>query len=222
MSTSEDRRPTRVYVIDAHPLWRSSIGALLAANGFELAGGSAPSDALSATAIRSADVVLIDPPDQNPGAFVREVLAKVATTARIVVLSSSSPTADVLRELAGLPIAAFLTKSAQPADMLSAIEQRFSSDLILLPRKPLLQLLRDDAVEALSGREHEILVQVAQGRTNAEIARKLGLSEPTIKSHLSNVFRKVRASNRIEAIRQAELLGLLAPQESMQPPEGSS
>ncbi len=61
----------------------------------------------------------------------------------------------------------------------------------------------------LTGREHEILQLVAEGHSNAKLAKMLWVTEQTVKFHLSNVYRKLNVSNRTEAARWAQLNGLL-------------
>ena len=64
-------------------------------------------------------------------------------------------------------------------------------------------------VEPLTPREHEVLVLAADGLRNREIARRLGISEHTVKFHLAAVFGKLGASSRTQAVRQGLRLGLI-------------
>lgn len=65
-----------------------------------------------------------------------------------------------------------------------------------------------DPVEALSPREHDVLVLLAQGLPNKLIARRLGITEKTVKSHLTRVFRAIRVTDRTQAALWAERHGL--------------
>lgn len=67
---------------------------------------------------------------------------------------------------------------------------------------------RDD-VPLLSPRERQILTQIGQGRSNKEIARELGSSPETIKSHVKSIFIKLEVSRRAQAVLHGQLLGLL-------------
>ena len=84
----------------------------------------------------------------------------------------------------------------------------------LTPAPPVAQL--DDS-PGLTRRELEILQLVAEGHSNAELARMLWVTEQTVKFHLSNIYRKLDVANRTEASRWAQLRGLLAtPAASLQ------
>lgn len=68
---------------------------------------------------------------------------------------------------------------------------------------------RPSLVEALTSREHEVLVLLADGLRNREIATRLGISEHTVKFHLAAIFGKLSASSRTEVVRKALRLGLI-------------
>ena len=70
---------------------------------------------------------------------------------------------------------------------------------------------------SLTDREREILSFVASGATNAEIARKLWITQQTVKFHVSNVYRKLEVGNRTEACHYAHVNGLVAPREPYAP-----
>ncbi|MCH9660988.1 MAG: LuxR C-terminal-related transcriptional regulator [Bacteroidetes bacterium] len=80
-----------------------------------------------------------------------------------------------------------------------------------LHKKELLPLIDYQKIEALgiSKREHEILVKISEGLSNREIADALFISESTIKTHISNLFIKLNAKRRTQAIQKAKALGIL-------------
>jgi len=104
-------------------------------------------------------------------------------------------------------------KTAHPDDLTSAIRQAFEHSIYLAGVRPTAappapQL--DDS-PGLTRRELEILQLVAEGHSNAELARMLWVTEQTVKFHLSNIYRKLDVANRTEASRWAQLHGLLTP-----------
>jgi two-component system response regulator DevR len=108
---------------------------------------------------------------------------------------------------------AYVLKTAHPDDLTSAIRQAFQHSIYLLGARPAaaaapVAAAADDS-PGLTRRELEILQLVAEGHSNAQLARKLWVTEQTVKFHLSNIYRKLNVSNRTEASRWAQLQGLL-------------
>jgi DNA-binding NarL/FixJ family response regulator len=109
---------------------------------------------------------------------------------------------------------AYVLKTAHPDDIVSAVRQAFEHSIYLagaapLPAPPVPAPL-DDGSPRLTRRELEILQLVAEGHSNAQLARMLWVTEQTVKFHLSNIYRKLDVSNRTEASRWAQLQGLLS------------
>lgn len=106
---------------------------------------------------------------------------------------------------------AYVLKRADAVDFASAIRQSFDSSIYLSEKRTRAQKpleIPHEAVE-LTSRELQILQLVSEGRSNLEVAQMLWVTEQTIKFHLSNVYRKLRVSNRTEASRWAQFQGLL-------------
>ena len=104
---------------------------------------------------------------------------------------------------------AYVVKTAHPDDLALAVRQAFDHSVYLAAgsmRSPSRELQN---LRGLTRREIEILQLVAEGSSNAEVARALWVTEQTVKFHLSNIFRKLKVSNRTEASRWAQLHGLL-------------
>jgi DNA-binding NarL/FixJ family response regulator len=107
---------------------------------------------------------------------------------------------------------AYVRKTAEPDDLAAAVRQAFDRSIFLPSGRDDLGLSGAPAdAAALTRREREILQLVAEGHSNAQLARKLWVTEQTVKFHLSNVYRKLGVSNRTEASRWAQLQGLLEP-----------
>jgi DNA-binding NarL/FixJ family response regulator len=134
---------------------------------------------------------------------------------RGIVLSMSEDTQQIDAALqAGA--AAYVLKSAHPDDLASAVRQAFAHSVYFAPSAGLWNgeprngngNASADRAD-LTKREREILQLVAEGYSNAQLARMLWVTEQTVKFHLSNVYRKLNVSNRTEAARWAQLHGLV-------------
>jgi DNA-binding NarL/FixJ family response regulator len=128
------------------------------------------------------------------------------------VLSSVADPEQIDRALkAG--VVAYVIKTAQSDDLASAVRQAFEHS-IFFPGTPEMSAGATEAASALATpltkRELEILRLVAEGHSNADMARKLWVTEQTVKFHLSNIYRKLDVANRTEAGRWAQLHGLLS------------
>jgi DNA-binding NarL/FixJ family response regulator len=131
--------------------------------------------------------------------------------ARAIVLSMYEDSQHIDAAFAA-GAAAYVLKTAHPDDLTSAIRQAFEHSIYLAGARspaPANAAEADDA-PGLTRREFEILQLVAEGHSNAELARMLWVTEQTVKFHLSNIYRKLDVSNRTEASRWAQLRGLLA------------
>lgn len=109
---------------------------------------------------------------------------------------------------------AYVVKTAHPEDLASAVRQAFSHSVYLAGRPKLAPTPVEAAATVedepgLTRRELEILRLVADGHSNAQLARMLWVTEQTVKFHLSNIYRKLDVANRTEASRWAQLHGLL-------------
>jgi DNA-binding NarL/FixJ family response regulator len=107
---------------------------------------------------------------------------------------------------------AYIVETAHPDDIRAAVRQGFQTSVFLssgdTPRAPRPTAPRIESY-GLTKREREILRLVSEGRSNGEVARKLWVTEQTVKFHLSNIYRKLGVANRTEAGRWAQLTGLL-------------
>jgi DNA-binding NarL/FixJ family response regulator len=110
--------------------------------------------------------------------------------------------------------AAYVTKAAHPDDLAAVVRQVFGPSVYFADNRtaPQTPPSRADSSDlGLTRREAEILSLVAEGHSNAQVAKMLWVTEQTVKFHLSNTYRKLNVSNRTEASRWAQLNGLLSP-----------
>jgi DNA-binding NarL/FixJ family response regulator len=195
--------PIEVLIVDDHPVVRRGLRVLLEVqDGIEVTGeaGDGPA-ALALAAERKPDVVLLDL--KLPGLDGLAVLAELRnTTARVLILTSvTDPVAAgrAMREGA----AGVLYKDVDPDALVRAIRAVHDGHLLLAPGAAgtLLQpaTWQNRGLDALTAREREVLAELAQGRSNREIARALHVSEKTVKAHVSSVLAKLGVADRTQA-----------------------
>jgi DNA-binding NarL/FixJ family response regulator len=191
----------RVLITDDHPLARAGLEHLLGALDDITVVGAAGS---GAEAVRLAgehepDVVLMDleMPDMD-GIETTEALRARHPGAAVVVLTSFS---DRERILAALDAGAvgYLLKDADPEELARAIRAAARGEAPLHPLAARELLDRHRAGPQLTDRESEILALVAQGLPNKLIARRLAISERTVKGHLTRVFERIGVTDRTQA-----------------------
>jgi DNA-binding NarL/FixJ family response regulator len=162
----------------------------------------------------SPEVVLIDEMERSekPIALIREI--KAASDTVTVIVLTLSPEATRLDEMFDAGASAAVSKATHPAALATLIRETLEGRVLHLykaagqpPGVPAKPPALEDSV--LSGRELEVLRLVAAGSTNGEIARKLWVTEQTVKFHLSNIYRKLEVGNRTEASHYAHVNGLL-------------
>jgi DNA-binding NarL/FixJ family response regulator len=202
-----------VMLVDDHALVRSAVRQALDAPDLEVVGEAATADdALLLAPQLKPDILLLD--INLPGAdglrLLRELVPRLPDT-RIVMLTVSSSRRD-LAEAVRFGAAGFLTKDLGPEALQRAVRGIRSGDLAM-SRAMASDLIRelassarpssagaDDAgVASLSGREEEVLRQLAEGLTDREIAERLGISPRTVETHVGSVLRKLGVRNRAEA-----------------------
>lgn len=142
--------------------------------------------------------------------------------ARVLVLTTWDLDTHVVAALrAGA--SGFLLKDIRPAELVEAIRLTARGDALLAPsvtRRVLDRFLRTAPdlrpppdLERLSGREREVLTLIGQALSNAEIARRLDLSEATVKNHVTGVLRKLGLRDRVQAVVAAYDHGLVRPRD---------
>jgi DNA-binding NarL/FixJ family response regulator len=167
----------------------------------------------------SPEVVLIDEtdPSERSLALIREI--KALGEEMPVIVLTLSPEAARLDEMFEAGASAAVSKATNPGALATLIRETLEGRVLHLstapgqaPGAPAKPAALEDS--GLSGRELEVLRLVAAGSTNGEIARKLWVTEQTVKFHLSNIYRKLEVGNRTEASRYAHVNGLLSGGES--------
>jgi DNA-binding NarL/FixJ family response regulator len=205
----------RVVIADDHAVVRHGLAQLLATfDGVDLAGEAEDGDRAVALCSRELpDVVLMDleMPVVDGIEATRRIKAAHPGIA-VVVLTSFSDRERILQAIdAGA--AGYLLKDVEPAELVKAIESAARGDAPLDPRaaRAILRERRAAAPAAdLSDREREVLMLVAEGLPNKLIARRLDISEKTVKAHLTSVFKQIGVTDRTQAALWAERHGFTA------------
>ncbi len=205
----------RVLVVDDHALFRRGVVELLREQAdFHVVGeAGAALAALELSQRLHPRVVLMDV--HLPGAPGYQVVPalKQIPDLRVLMLTVSDRDEDLLAALsAGAD--GYLLKNAEPEDLCKAIRHVAAGYAALSPEvtSRIIQRARVAPQETrplLSPREREVLVELARGATTADIARRLIISESTVKTHVRHIMEKLDASNRTEAVARSVALGLL-------------
>ena len=212
MSTSLDSRTA--LLVDQHPLWLDTVAQVVARVNVDVMAKSTSSNSALALVEEHRPDLLITGIKMNDGeldgiSFIRQARERHPAL-RVIVLSMYEDSQHIDAAF-GAGAAAYVLKTAHPDDLTSAIRQAFDHSIYLAgarpPAAPPAPELDDSP--GLTRRELEILQLVAEGHSNAELARMLWVTEQTVKFHLSNIYRKLNVSNRTEASRWAQLRGLL-------------
>ncbi len=190
-------------------------------------------EALAAVAATEPDIVLMDVRMPSlDGIEATRLIAESAPATRIIVLTTFDLDEYAYAAL-GAGASGFLLKDAPPDQLLAAIRAVAAGDAVIAPRvtRRLLtefarrppeaaQLRPTPELELLTPREREVLIEVAQGRTNGEIAAGLVLSEATVKSHVGRILAKLSLRDRVQVVVFAYEQGLVTP--SGEPPGGAA
>ena len=200
-------RPIAVLIVDDHPVVRRGLRVLLEVqDGIEVAGEAGDgATALALAAEHAPDVILLDL--KLPGIAVLGELKARDSTARVLVLTSATdPASASLAVRSGA--AGVLYKDVDPDALVRAIRSVHDGHLLLASEAagPLVRSAgtwgpgtAGGGLDALTSREREVLAELTKGRSNREIARALGVSEKTVKAHVSSVLAKLGVQDRTQA-----------------------
>lgn len=195
-----------VLIVDDHPVVREGLRSFLQLQeDMEVVGEAADGvEALEKVGELVPDVVLIDlvMPRMDGITTIRQIGA-ISPSSRILVLTSFSEDEKVFPAIkAGAH--GYLMKDIKPTELAKSIRSVYRGEPSLHPeiaRKLMDQLAKGegDAEERLTARETEVLLLIAKGYSNKEIAAALQVSEKTVKTHVSNILQKLHLSDRTQA-----------------------
>jgi len=196
-------------IVDDHAVVRGGVSRGLEQTGnFQIYEAASIAEGLAQIAKINPDLILVDInlPDGN-GLEIVKWVRSVSTQTAIVVLSFADSDEYVLGAMkAGA--SAFVQKAAPLSELLASIEHSLSSPLSFSARGIADALSRSKDTFELSQRELQILSQLHKGAPIKELAQSLFITESTLKTHLSSIYRKLGVKNRVQAIEKAKKSGL--------------
>jgi len=193
-------------VADELGLVRAGITAVLEARGLEVVAQTRSGrELVSLAAVERPDLVVVGAPADLLVAEVVERLVRLRPHPEIVVLLPPA-NEHVVRYLLALGAAGIALRTADADELGVVVDAARKGGRYVAPA---LHGLDDRTTDVLTAREREVLVLLAEGRSNREIAGALSVTLATVKSHLVRIYAKLEASNRNEALGRAVALGLL-------------
>ena len=221
--------PLRLLLVDAAPMQRSGLRSVLRSHGAdraEIVVAGEAGDGVEAVELArrlQPDVLITDLrlPRLDGLAVTRAVVA-AGLGVRVLILTDDDTDEQVLGAIeAGAT--GFLGKDADPAELIGAVRAVAAGGAVIAPAVlgrilvrvaealPAPATTTTSKLDALTDREREVLVHVARGHSNAEIAQALLVSETTIKTHVGHVLTKLRLRDRTQAVVLAYETGLIKP-----------
>ncbi|MEV4076268.1 response regulator transcription factor [Nonomuraea fuscirosea] len=216
--------PLRAVIADDQALVRTGFRMILTANGIDVAAEAANGDeAIAAVRRTRPDVVLMDirMPQMDGLEATRRILTGGNEDTRVLILTTYDLDHYVYAALTA-GASGFLLKDVSPEHLVAAVRLVRSGDALLAPtitRRLVERFARRDNVKptlhrdlsALTPRELDVLLLLATGLSNAELAGQLSLSVATVKTHVASILSKLGLRDRVQAVVVAYETGLVSP-----------
>jgi DNA-binding NarL/FixJ family response regulator len=210
-------RPIRIVLADDHPVVRIGVRNMLnETEGFEVIGEASDGDeAITLTLESQPDILLLDlQMPRLPGLEAMRAIMNGSPTVKILLLTSTITTQQIIEAL-HIGARGIVLKDAIAGHLQTAIKTVVSGDYWIV--SALHELMQQAAVPqrktfGLTPRELEVVGSIVEGCSNRDIAKQFGLSEETVKRHLSNIFDKTGVSTRLELALFAIAHQLVTPQ----------
>lgn len=199
-----------VLIIDDHTLFRSGLKELLERRGIEVVATTGDGEEGCAMAQQlEPDVILLDVRMPGMGGLtVLERLTEAGVKAPVLMLTTSTEDKDLIAAVRG-GAKGYLLKDLEPDDLIDSLGKIVAGECAIAPEMAgvLARVVHgeervaesDNRFAELTPREMEILCHLAEGQSNKEIARELGISDGTVKLHVRAILRKLRVRSRVEA-----------------------
>lgn len=204
----------RILIVDDHPVVRDGLRGMLQRQlDFEIVGEAADGEeAIDLVDIHRPQIVLMDlRMPRTDGVTATREIKKEHNDVQILVLTTYDSDTDILPAIeAGAT--GYLLKDTSREELFNAIRAAARGETVLAPvvASRVIEIMRAPAQEKLSLRELEVLELVAEGASNSDIAKRLHISQATVKSHLIHIFGKLGVSDRTAAVTVALQRGILS------------
>ncbi|WP_030172063.1 MULTISPECIES: response regulator transcription factor [Actinomycetes] len=204
-----------VFIADDQAMVRQGFGALLAAQSDISVVGDAPDGKAAVTAVRELhpDVVLMDVrmPVLDGLAAAEQLLSGPAKVSSKILMLTTFDIDDYVYQALRIGASGFMLKDAPAEELVRAVRVVAAGDALLAPsvtRRLIAEVTSrqrprrapSSELSGLTPREREVLEQVAEGKSNAEIATHLFVAEQTVKTHVSNLLSKLQLRDRAQAV----------------------
>ena len=191
----------RILIADDHMLMRMGISALVTSTkDMEIVGEAKNGrQAVELADSLRPDVIIMDlMMPEMLGSEATKVIHDAHPEIKIVILTTFGTSVELTKAVTNGAVGVLL-KDKVDMDLVSTIRFVVDGNQVV-PAKLMAQLEQDKAMAKLTDRQMEILTSVADGQSNSDIAKQLGLSEITVKKHLSAIFERLGVANRSEAV----------------------
>ncbi|MBE1587042.1 response regulator [Nonomuraea angiospora] len=208
-------QPTTVAIVDDHALFREGLREILESQeGLVVVGEAGTSSgALSMVADKKPDILLLDV--EIPGDSATDTVTRLriqSPNTQIIILSMYDGP-QLLHRLLAAGIRGYLLKSVHWHELVSAIRSVHDEPerVVLAVSRESLAQMESSPSEVLTSKEREVLELAAQALSNRQIAARINTTEATVKRHLRNIFVKLGAASRIDAVNRAIDASLITP-----------
>ena len=196
----------KVLIVDDHAVVRHGLKTAIQAHGYEVAAvAGSINEAQAFMAQTNPDAIIIDINLPDGSGFELVTWARKLSPIIVIIVLTLNDGADYVRAAKNAGANAFIVKSAPLSDLLAALDFALSSPTSF-SSKPIFKIGIDSG---LTAREINILQSINLGLSNNAISTQLFISVSTVKTHISSIFRKLEADNRVQAVSIARERGLL-------------